>query len=235
MIRALRYAIPLAATLTIVPSARAGDAWHFQAGATTDRLNRGIDLSQDEPSVDLSASWYPGTGPFAGVSGWTVRPFYGTSLGAEFVADAGYGWRSGDWSTQAMVLHYQFAHTPIATRLEYDEGALEVGWRDALFASVTVSPNTTYGGSPRTLALTYNLVGHYPLAHGFSATAGIGYYDLHAGLAGGFLYDDVGLDYQFRALQLQVAYFGTQAPVGIQRRFGPMLVHRWVMQASWSF
>ena len=238
MTRASRFAAPLLALLAaaiMVPSAWAEDAWHFQVGGTTDRLNRGIDLSQGDPSVDVSASWYPGTGPFAGVSGWTIRPFSGTSLGGEFVADAGYGWRTGDWSAQAMVLHYQFAHTPEATVLEYDEAGLELGWREVAFASVTASPNTSYAGSPRTLALTYNLVGHYPLAHGFSATAGIGYYDLHAGLGGGFFYDDVGLNYQYRSLQLQIAYFGTQAPASIQARFGPFLVHRWVAQVSWSF
>lgn len=235
MVRSLRYAIPLAATVMTMPSASADDAWHFQMGGTTDRLNRGINLSQGDPSVDVSASWYPGTGPFAGVAGWTVRPFRGGPLGAEFVADAGYGWRAGDWSTRAMGLHYQFAHTPVATRLEYDEACLELAWREAVFASVTVSPNTSYGGSPRTLALTYNLVGHYPLAHGFSATAGVGYYDLHAGLGSGYLYDDIGLNYQYRSLQLQIAYFGTEAPASILARIGPMLVHRWVAQVNWSF
>lgn len=235
MALALHYAIPLAAVVTTVPSAWADDAWHFQVGATTDRIKRGIDESQGEPSVDVSASWYPGTGPFAGVSGWTVRPFYGTPRGGEFVADAGYGWRAGDWSAQAIVLHYQFAHTPAAKQLEYDEAALKAGWREVLFASVTASPNTSYGGSARTLALAYNLVGHYPLAHGFSATAGIGYYDLHAGIGNGFFYDDIGLNYQYRSLQFQVAYFGTQAPAPTERRFGSMLVHRWVAQVSWSF
>lgn len=236
MAQVFLFAAPLAATVVTMQSAWADDAWHFQVGGTTDRVKRGIDESQNEPSVGVSASWYPGTGPFAGVSGWTVRPFYGTPLGAEFVADAGYGWRAGDWSAQAMALHYQFAHTPAATLLEYDEAGLEFGWREAVFASVTASPNTTYGRSPRTLALTYNLIGHYPLAYGFSAAAGIGYYDLHAGLGGGFFYDDVGLNYQYHALQLQVTYFDTQAPARIGAQFGPMLVHhRWVAQVSWSF
>ena len=235
MARILRYAIPLTAAVATAPFAHADDVWHFQVGGTTDRLHRGIDMTHGEPSVDVSASWYPGTGPFAGVSGWTVRPLPGYPLGAEFVADAGYGWRAGDWSARAMVLHYQFAHTPHAAALEYDDVGLEVEWREAVFASVTASPNTSYGGSPRTLALSYNLVGHYPLAHGFSAIAGVGYFDLHAGLGSGFVYDDIGLNYQYRALQLQVAYFGTQAPPGIQARFGPLLVHRWVAQVSWSF
>lgn len=233
--RVVRCAIVLTAAAAWLPAARASDAWQFQAGGTTDRINRGIDLTQGEPSVDASISWYPGTGPFAGLSGWTVRPFVGKPMGAEFVANAGYGWRTGDWEAKAFVLHYQFAHTPVATRLEYDEAGLEAGWREFLLASVTASPNTAYGGSPRTLALTYNIVGHYPLAHGFSLTAGLGYFDLHAGLGAGFFYDDIGLNYQYRSVQLQIAYFGTQSPARIEQRFGRMLVHRWVAQVSWCF
>lgn len=235
MARARRSAIALAILVVSVPAARASDAWHFQVGAATDRINRGIDMSHNEPSVEAAVSWYPGTGPFAGLSAWTVRPFSGGSMGAEFLADAGYGWRRGDWAAQAMLLHYQFAHTPESTRTEYDEAGLAGSWRESLFASVTVSPNSAYGGSPRTLALTYNVVGRLPLAHGFSATAGIGYFDLHAGLGSGFFYDDIGLNYQYRSLQVQLAYFGTQSPARIKARLGPLLVHRWVAQISWAF
>lgn len=230
-----RLALALSMLVASVPAARASDTWHFQLGATTDRINRGLDMSHNEPSVDAAVSWYPGTGPFAGVSAWTVRPMSGSPIGAEFLANAGYGWRRGDWGAKAMLLHYQFAHIPRATRIEYDEVGFAGSWRESLFASVTVSPNTAYGGSPRTLALTYNLVGHLPLAHGFSATAGVGYYDLHAGLGSGFVYDDIGLIYQYRSLQFQLAYFGTQGPERIKARLGPMLVHRWVAQVSWSF
>lgn len=232
---ALRCAIALAAAVASTPSARASDDWSFQVGGTTDRINHGIDLSRNEPSVDVSANWYAGAGPFFGASAWTVHPFSGTSPGAEFAVDGGYGWRAGDWSVRAMGMHYQFAHTPEAALLAYDDVGLEVGWREAVFASVTASPNTSYGGSARTLALTYNLVGHYPLAHGFSATAAVGYYDLHAGLGSGFFCGDIGLNYQYRSLQMQVAYFGTRAPAGIQARLGFLLVHQWVAQLSWSF
>jgi len=230
----LWFSIALAAAAWPPSAAFAADDWHFQIAGTTDRINRGLDKSDKGPSVDVAASWYPGTGPFAGVSVSTVKLFHGAPVGAEIIGDAGYRWRRGDWSTQAMVLHYQFAHTPGATRAEYDEIGLAGAWRESVFASVTASPNTSYGG-PRTLALTYNLVGHWPLAHGFSAIGGVGYYDLHAEFGAGFFYDDIGLDYQYGPLQLQLAYFGTQSPARIKARLGPMLVHRWVMQLSWAF
>jgi uncharacterized protein (TIGR02001 family) len=234
----LRYAISLtlAALCCRAPALAALDDWQFQLGSTTDRINRGFDQSDAKPSVDAEASWYPGTGVFANASVSSVRFFDGAPLGAEFIANAGYAWRwAADWSLQAMLSHYRFAREPHASHFEYDELALAGGWRDCLFAAVTASPNTSYGLAPKARAFSYNLSAHLPLAGGFSGIAGVGYYDLNASAGAGFSYGDVGLAYQYRAIQFELSYVGTHAPERLDQLLGAMLVHRWVAQVSWDF
>jgi uncharacterized protein (TIGR02001 family) len=233
---ACRAACVFGLALSIVcQSARAEDL-QFQVNATTDRIKRGINESHKRPSVGLSANWYPGTGWFAGLSTWTVNMPRANSVGAEWAANAGYQWRwAADWSLSTMLAHYQFAHVAGAGRLEYDEAMVIGAWRDTLFASVTASPNTSYSHSPRTLAYSYNLVGHFPLAGRLSAATGLGYYDLHAGLGTGYVYYNAGLLYQYKALQLLVSYVGTRAPERLEYRLGPALTHRWIAQVSYAF
>lgn len=236
--RLLRCAAPLAlaALCCPAPAMAAFDDWQFQLQATTDRINRGLDQSDGKPSVGAEVSWYPGPGLFANASVSSVRFFDGAPLGAEFIANAGYSWRwAADWSLQAMLSHYQFAREPMASHFEYDEFALAGSWRDCLFASVTASPDTTYDLAPRSRAFSYNLGTHLPLPAGFSAIAGIGYYDLSASLGAGFTYGDVGLAYQYQAVQFELSYVGTHGPERLESMLGSMLVHRWVAQVSWRF
>lgn len=225
----------LAAAFSLPAAAEPGN-WQFQVNATTDRINRGLDESDDLPSVGAGAVWYPGTGLFAGASAWTVKLFDGAPLGGEFLAHVGYAWRwQADWDLSAMLTHYQFEHSFMASHFEYDEAILTGSWRDFVFACISASPNTAYGESPRTWAYSYNLVTHVPLSHGFSAIAGLGYYDLQAGLGTGFVYDNIGLGYQSHDVTFEVAYYGTRAPARLQAMLGSMLVHRWTAQVSWLF
>lgn len=235
--RLLRHGIPFVcvATFSLRAPAEPSD-WQSQVNAATDRINRGIDQSVNTPSTGAGVDWYPGSGLFAGASAWTIKLFDGAPLGGEFLVDVGYAWRwKADWSLTAMLAHYQFAHSPAASHLEYDDLDLIGSWRDFVFFSVSASPNTAYGPSPRTWAYSYNLTTHVPLSHGLSAIAGVGYYDLQAGLGGGFLYDNIGLSYQYRDVNFQVGYFGTRASAAIHADLDPSLVHRWVAQVSWHF
>ncbi|HEV3426191.1 MAG TPA: hypothetical protein VG105_20850 [Paraburkholderia sp.] len=214
----------------------ASEDWQFQLSATSDRINRGLDQTSDKPSLGAEASWYPGAGAFANASVSSVRFFDAAPLGAEFIANAGYQWRwAADWSLQAMLSHYQFENQPLASHFEYDEIGLTGGWRDCLFASFTASPNTTYSLAPKARAFSYNLNAHLPLSYGFSAVAGVGYYDLNASLGAGFSYGDVGLVYQYRDVQFGISYVGTHGSERVDAMLGAMLVHRWVAQASWHF
>jgi hypothetical protein len=209
----------------------ASEDWQFQFGATTDRIDRGMDQSDGKPSLNATANWYPGTGVFASASIESVKFSDSEPIGAEFVANAGYQWRwASDWSMQAMLSHYRFMDQPMASHPNYDDLGLTGGWRDCLFASITASPNTMGAR-----AFSYNLLAHMPLPGRFSAIAGIGYYNLNASLGAGFSYGDVGLAYQYQAVQFELSYVGTRAPERLEQLLGATLVHRWVAQVSLRF
>jgi len=216
--------------------AAALDDWQFSAGAATDNITRGIDISAGQPSLFASAAWYPGSGVFAGASASSIRSLGSAQTGVEFVTDAGYVWRAGnDWSAQAMLADYRFTGVPFAYRIDYDELVLTAGWRDSVFASITVSPNTGGGPTPRLWAVSYDLVGRVPLSHGFSAMASVGYYDIAQETGSGYVYGNAGLTYQYRTLQFDVQYFTTRASAQMDMRMGAILVHRWVADMIWHF
>lgn len=212
----------------------ANEDWQFEAGIATDKLSRGMENSYHRPSVNLAAEWYPGNGFFAGGAASSIRAFESSTTGAEFILNAGYGWRiGGDWSAQAMFGHYQFTRVPAAVRLDYDELVLTAGWRDCVFASVALSPNTGFGPSPSSRAVAYDLVGRVPLIHGWTATAGIGYYDLHSMLGFGYVYGNVGLTWQFHAWQFDVSYIATNSEA--KTMLGARASNRWIADAIWHF
>lgn len=213
----------------------ASEDWQYEIGLATDKITRGIDISYHQPSVNVAANWYPGNGFFAGGSVSSFRlNGQSTATGAEVVANAGYGWRlASDWSTQAMLSHYQFLRGPSAARSSYDEVVLTAGWRDLLFVSIAWSPNTSLGPSPSSKAVSYDLVGRLPLTHGWTGTAGIGYYDLHTVLGLGYIYGNIGLTWQYRSLQFDVVYIATNG--GAKGAFGSRASNRWIADAIWHF
>ncbi|WP_338639638.1 hypothetical protein [Burkholderia pyrrocinia] len=100
---------------------------------------------------------------------------------------------------------------PQVARFDYDELVVTVGWRDSVFASVSVSPNTTgFGASPSMFAASYDLVGRLPLVHGWTVTAGVGYFELRRVLDFGYIYGNAGLTYQFRSWQFDLLYIATR-------------------------
>ncbi|WP_158244538.1 TorF family putative porin [Paraburkholderia rhynchosiae] len=223
-----------AASVGAATRAAASEDWQFEAGIATDKVTRGMDISYRQPSVNVAANWYPGNGFFAGASAASIRFDQTRTTGAEFVANVGYGWRlANDWSAQAMLAHYQFTRVPSAARFNYDELVLTAGWRDSVFASIALSPNTGFGPSPSSRAVSYDLVGRLPLVHGWTATAGIGYYDLHSVIGIGYVYGNVGLTWQFRSWQFDVAYIATNSEA--KTTLGPGASNRWIADAIWHF
>jgi uncharacterized protein (TIGR02001 family) len=231
----IRWCVPLALLAVVSTRAAAAiDDWQFEVGAATAKVTRGMDISYRQSSVSAAADWYSGNGFFAGTSASSFRLFNTPATGAEFVANAGDGWRmAGDWSAQVMLSHYQFTHTLQAPRNNYDELVLTAGWRDSVFASVAASPDTGFGRSPSSHAVSYDLVGRLPLMHGWTATAGIGYYDLHSVVGIGYFYGNVGLTYQYRALQFDLAYIATSSEA--KAHFGQSVSDRCVADVTWHF
>ncbi len=231
--------LALLATLCLLlawaPPALALDDWVFEVGTVTDNTTRGVDFSDHRPSVYAGATWYSGNGPFAGLSVSSVR-FPGSSQGLGTVTNVGYEWRfEQDWAARVMLADYRFAHVPLANRLDYDEFVLTTGWREALYASISLSPNTGFGTTPKSRAIAYDLVGRFPMRYGFSAIAGIGYGDVRAELGSAVIYGDAGLSYQYRSLQLSLLYIATRTSAQAEAQSGSLLVNRWVAGATWHF
>jgi uncharacterized protein (TIGR02001 family) len=232
-----RVLLALSIAMTGTSPAAAADDWQFEAGAATDYYSRGIEASYRQPSVHVAGTWYPGSGFFAGASATSIRFDDTPQTGAEFISNAGYVWRfGGDWSAQAMLADYRFVKVPLAHRDDYDELVLTAGWRDSVFASIALSPNTGFGMSPRSRAVAYDIVGRLPLGHGFSATAGIGYYDIGAELGGGYVYGNAGLTYQYRAWQFDATYVASRASAPVRASIlGSGLNDRWIADVIWHF
>ena len=234
----LTHCIVAACVLLPQAAAAAPNGWQFDVSGATGSTTRGIVESDKTPTLGVGANWYPdpGGGFFIGASALTMRLTRSPETGAKIVANAGYTWRfPGDWSVQTIVSRYQFEHAPFATRMDYDEVALRGGWRDTVFATITASPDTAFGPSPKSRAFSYDIAGRLPLAQGFSATAGIGYYDLRAQLGGGYVYADAGLTYQYGAMQVDLWYIGTHASTKMQAQIGSLLAHRWIADVIWHF
>lgn len=233
----LRSTLLLLLVLSIArPAAAAIDDWRFQLSAATARTTRGLNQSDGQPVVGAAASWYPAGGLFAGISAASFKIPRFSQTGAEIIASGGYGWRiAGDWTVQALLTHYQYEHVPFASRMNYDEAELRGGWRDSVYVSVTASPNTGFGPSPRSRAFSYDVTGRLPLVRGFSATAGIGYYDLRAQTGVGYVYGDVGMTYQYRSAQFDLWYIFTHGSATADARIGPILFNGLIADVVWHF
>ena len=230
------FALPLALFAMATRCAGAAvDDWQFKLSTATDKVLRGFDLSDRNPYAEAAASWYAGSGPFADVSVSSFALFGpNRPKGVQLVADAGYAWRiEPDWTAQVTVSHYQSWDTPAMQHMRYQELALTAGWRDMVLASVAMSPRAILGPLPPGRTLAYDLVGRLPLAHGLTATAGIGYYDLRASTGPGYGYGNIGLSYQYRSVQLDVMYVATTG--AIKALVNGALDNRWVGQVTWHF
>ena len=230
-----RGLLPILASLLPSYACAGAENWHFKLSAASDKVLRGLELSDGHPYTEAAASWNAGSGAFADVALSRFAGFgEGSPAGAQFVADAGYGWRiEPNWSAQVMVSHYQSLGSPITQRMDYQEFALTAGWRDSLYASIAMSPHATLGTLQSTRTLAYDLVGRLPLAHGFTASAGIGYYDLQAFADDSRTYGNVGLSYQLGEVQFDVMYMVATSPA--KERLKGALNSRWVSQITWHF
>ena len=134
-----------------------------------------------------------------------------------------------------MLADYRFLRTSFANRVSYDELLLSEAWRDAVYASVSLSPNVGLGPSPKSWAISSDLVGHLPLAHGFSITTGIGYGDVRQEVGSGVLYGNAGLTYQYRSVQFDIMYVATRVSETLRAKLGKLVVNRWVADFIFHF
>lgn len=203
-------------------------------GATSDVVIRGVSLSGNAISPQLTADYYAARGWLLGIAANQVRPLDDSAESLQLLARAGYGWSlASDWSMQITYLHYAYPRDDYLSDYAHDELSGSLAWRDQLVLSVSASPNARFGRDAREPSFSYDLTARYPLSRKISVVAGVGYYDLHRVLGSGYLYGNSGVELLVGSLQLALSYIATSSEA--KTLFGRKASDRWTASAMWHF
>jgi uncharacterized protein (TIGR02001 family) len=222
--------------LLVFASVCRADGFGGDIGVASDEVLRGLSQSdhQVSPQADLHYSRW---GFYGGVSAVGVRRGPNDSPGAGLIAYLGYQQRfTDDWSATIAARHYDYPGYQRRSLYDYEEYAISAAWRERIVATVMASPDvfsSDYGNYGRGPAYTYELSGRQPLARGFSANAGAGYYNLHAQIGTGYAYWSTGLGKQWRSWNFDARYVGTDSTA--KRQFDRYAENRVVLSALWFF
>lgn len=226
----------IAASLAAAGVAHAG-SFGGSLGATSDYVFRGISQSDGDPSGQIDLHYYGAQDWYAGLWAASVRRGDERTT-AELDAYLGYNFSiAGPWNGSVSLIHYDHPWNHPRSSYAYDELGATIAYSDRVFASFSASPDTAvelrYTDTSRHAAFAYDLAAHQPIARGWAADAGIGYYDLHRQVEAGYIYYSAGADFRWRALQLQLLYIGTNATA--KRLFYDDAAHHWTVTALWRF
>jgi uncharacterized protein (TIGR02001 family) len=206
---------------------------------TTDYLLRGVSQSNGSPALQADLHYQTASGWLAGLwaSNVEVNPEDGRTV--EFNALFGYSRPiARDWSMKLVAVHYAYPGNAPAGLYDYDEFIAGASYRDLLFMTVAVSPNTPQEIAPATArdrtALSYDLALRQPLQGTWSAFGGLGYYDLKGPDGAGYAYWSAGVGYDSEPWHLEVAWFGT-APAAEALYDADMPRSHWAATLIWRF
>jgi uncharacterized protein (TIGR02001 family) len=208
--------------------------------ATTDYVFRGVSQTRGGSAAQADLHYKTPSGWFAGAWASTVDLNPGAGATFELNAYAGRAWPAGDdWNARVTAVQYVYPNDGAAFDYDYFELVASVAWLDRVVASIAWSPDTSrygvyYGPVLNRRALTYELVGRWPLRDELSATASAGYYDLSDLFDTGYGYGSLGLTYDFRSLQFDLAWFATSHRA--EELFGREVAgNRWSFTVAWRF
>jgi uncharacterized protein (TIGR02001 family) len=225
------------APLLLLVSVCHADGLGGDVGVDSDEVTRGLSFSDHQlsPQVDLH---YSLSGFYAGVTAVGVRLLPFESVGVGLIGYLGYQYRlSDDWATGLAARHYDYPGYRLRNDYDYDEGALSLSWRELIVATVTASPDVfafdAQGRYGRGAAFSYELGGRLPLARGFCANAGIGYYNLDRQIGIGYSYFSAGISKQWRSVNFDVRFVGTNTTA--KQRFDGVAENRVVLSALYLF
>jgi uncharacterized protein (TIGR02001 family) len=227
----------LVVLLLSMASASRADGLGGDLGVASNEVFRGLSQSDNQisPQADLhytQARWY------AGVSAVGVRRGSNYAVGAGLIAYLGYQQRFGeDWNGSVVLRHYDYPGFQFRSLYDYEELGVSFGWRERIVATVIASPDVYFadlrGNYGRGAAYTFELSSRQPLPYGFSANAGLGYYDLQHQIGTGYAYGSIGLGRQWRAVDFDLRYVGTNATA--KRRFDGFADNRVILSMLWLF
>jgi uncharacterized protein (TIGR02001 family) len=229
----------LAALLLACGGARA-QGWGGSTGLSSNYVYRGLTQSDNQPAAQLDLHYYDPSGWFAGLWASSVKRSPYDSTSAEFDPYLGWQWRLAQpWSLRLEAVHHDYPWNNPGRHYDYEELSGTLAYADRVFATVAFSPDTSVetryeGQVSGRAALSYDLALHQPLTAGFSAAAGLGYYDLRWAVDRGYVYWNAGLGWDRGRLHLELSWIDTGSTA---RRlfYDDVAVHRLVAGALWRF
>ena len=233
-----RCALGIAAVAGMHAARAEGSVGGHLAG-TTDYLFRGLSQTRGGPAAQVDLHYQTSTGWFAGAWGSTVDLNRGSGATVELNAYAGRAWSiGGPWNVTVTAVQYIYPNDTAYLPYDYFELVASVAYDDRLAVTLAWSPNTSryssYGVSRDQQALTYELVGQWPLRGPLSATGSAGYYDLSQLFGTGYFYGSAGLGGTFERFRVDLAYFVTNQEA--TDLFGPEVAgDRWSLTVAWRF
>lgn len=229
----------LALLVLAAPLAARAQGWGGSLGASSDYVYRGLTQSDNLPAGQADIHYYSQSGWFAGLGTTSVKRDPADTVTLEFDPYAGYQWPfAKDWSSRVAAVHHDYPWNNTGRHYNYEELSGTLAYADRLFATVAFSPDTSiidrHTSVTGRATLAYDLALHQPLPHAFSLNAGVGYYDLCWAVHTGYVYWNAGLGYDFRRVQLDLSYIGTDGTAR-QLFYSGMAVNRLVGTVLWHF
>ncbi|MEQ8663125.1 MAG: TorF family putative porin [Gammaproteobacteria bacterium] len=184
---------------------------------TSDYVWRGFSRSGGDAAVQGQVEWQHAGGAylgtflssldFAGAYGSAYRR-YGSSDAAdlEVVPYVGFGHAlTADWRLEAQLSQYVFDDELLGTSASYQEIYLFAHYRDLLSAELALAPDA-YDQDAGTLNL--QATARYPLARGWTVSAGGGWFEASRVLGADYLHWHAGLTWRHRHGGIDLRYFG---------------------------
>jgi uncharacterized protein (TIGR02001 family) len=213
----IRFVAWILLLLACVPSARSADFWGGSIDVTTNYLVRGRSFSDDDPALQGDIHYHSPAGWLAGLFASTVKLGRNIPSTVELDAYVGYGLQlSDDWAARIQAVHYAYPWERISSYYEYDEFVGALAYRNALFFTITWSPDMTMVAGESAYranrsALSYEFAAQVPIKGAFAASIGLGYFDLSEVAELGYWYWNAGLAYTVGSMKLDLAYVGTSS------------------------
>jgi uncharacterized protein (TIGR02001 family) len=228
-----------AALLLGAPRCVHAQAFGGSLDVTSNYLVRGISRSDDHSAVQLDLHYLDPSGFMADFFASNTQFEPNASEDAELSAFLGYVWTQGqDWQEKLLVGNYSYPWNQAGSFYNYDEIALEAGYRDWLRVDIAYSPDTRRyyydRGTVRGQAEWAELNLQHSLIGKLSGTAGIGYYELDGAKAAGYAYWSIGAAYDLAPVTVTLSFVGASGDANLLF-YNAAVGGRWTATIIWRF
>lgn len=228
-----------AALLMAAPRCVSADTFGGSLDVTSDYLVRGISRSDDHSALQLDLHYLDPSGFIADFFASNTQFEPGASRDVELSAFLGYVWAEGpDWRGKILVGNYSYPWNQAGSFYNYDEIAVEAGYRDWLRVDIAYSPDTRRyyydRGTVRGQAEWAELNLQHPLIGNLSATAGVGYYESNGTNSAGYGYWSIGATYDLAPVSLALSFVGASREAN-SLFYNAAVGGRWAGTVIWRF